>query len=276
MMLPVLLVAAQAQATETIRFAATEVAGLEALQTNFGPFKEKLEELTGKHVEFFPVNSRNAAVETLNSGLLDFVLVGPAEYVIFHDRAEARPVVAWQRMNYFTIIFTRADSKINSLKDLTGKTIAFGDVGSTSQHLAPVQLLSDFGLQQGRDYRAVNVHRNVSVEAMLRGDIDAVAISSAYLDGIRKLYPDEGFKVIGRGADLPNDQIVAGKHVLDKDIELIRRAFADNQKEMLAAIMTSEMNKKYSGGYFLTQIDDSDYDRIRDMYESTGLMSFKK
>ena len=53
MMLPVLLIAAQVQATDTIRFAATEVAGLEALQTNFGPFKEKLEELTGKHVEFF-------------------------------------------------------------------------------------------------------------------------------------------------------------------------------------------------------------------------------
>ncbi|UYM14016.1 phosphate/phosphite/phosphonate ABC transporter substrate-binding protein [Endozoicomonas euniceicola] len=51
----------------------------------------------------------------------------------------------------------------------------------------------------------------------VRGDIDAMAISSAYLNGIRKLYPDEGFKVIGRGADLPNNQIVAGKHVLDND-----------------------------------------------------------
>ena len=252
------------------------MAGLEALQTNFGPFKDKLEELTGKNVEFFPVSSRNAAVEALDSGLLDFALVGPAEYVIFRSRADVQPVVGWQRMNYYTIVFTRADSTINNLKGLTSKTIAFGDIGSTSQHLAPVQLLSDFGLEQGRDYHAVNIHRNVSVEAMLRGDIDAVAISSAYMDGIRKMYPDESFKVIGRGADLPNDQIVAGKHVSDSDIKRVRQAFADNQKEMLEAIMTSEMNKKYADGHFLTRIDDSDYDRIRDMYESTGLMSFKK
>ncbi|MGF1682129.1 PhnD/SsuA/transferrin family substrate-binding protein [Photobacterium makurazakiensis] len=271
-----LIISPVALAADTIKFAATEVAGLEALHTNFGPFKAKLEELTGKSVEFYPVSSRNSAVEALNSELLDFALVGPAEYVIFRQRAKATPVVGWQRMNYFGKIFTTADSELNSLTDFKGKTIAFGDVGSTSQHLAPAQLLSDHGLKQGVDYRALNLHRNVSVEAMLRGDVDAVAISSAYLDGIRKLFPNEGFKVIGRGPDLPNDQIVAGKHVSQSDIELVRRAFADNQEEMLNAIMSAEMNKKYTGGRFLTDVDDSDYDYIRRMYQSVGLMSFDK
>ena len=52
-------------AQETIRFAVTDIDGLEALQTEMGPFKEAFEAASGLKVEFFPVSGRTVAVEAM-------------------------------------------------------------------------------------------------------------------------------------------------------------------------------------------------------------------
>lgn len=259
-----------------IRFAVTEIAGLESLQTEFGAFKEELEKATGEPVKFFPVNGRNAAVEALANNRVDYVLVGPAEYVVFRERAGAKPVVAWQRLEYYTEIVVPAQSKVRSYKDLKGKKIAFGDIGSTSTHLAPIKLLFDQGLKQNKDYKAVNIHRNVSVEAMRRGDIDAVAVSSAHLAKIRKTFKDMSFRVIIRGPDLPNDVLVASKKVSDEQIEKMRNVFLEKQDVLLAAAMKGQENVKYGGGAFIADISDADYDYIRGMYAAIGMKAFDK
>ena len=41
-----------AQAAETLRFAVTDIVGVEMLQVEFGAFREKLEEVTGYTIEF--------------------------------------------------------------------------------------------------------------------------------------------------------------------------------------------------------------------------------
>ena len=177
------LLAGAAQA-ETIKFGVTDITGLESLQTEYGDFVRVLEEITGDKVKFFPVNSRTAAVEAIANGHVDYILTGPAEYIVFRARAKAVPVVAWQRLNYFTQLVVTNESSIKTLADMKGKIIAFGDVGSTSTHLGPAQLLASIGLMPNKDYKALNIHRNVSIEAMLKGDVDAVAVGSSHLVNI--------------------------------------------------------------------------------------------
>lgn len=250
-------------------FAVTDVAGLESLQTEFGPFKKALEKAVGEKIKFFPVNGRNAAVEALKGAKVDYVLTGPAEYVVFKEKAGAVPVVGWGRPDYFSQIIVPASSKIRSINDLRGKKIAFGDVGSTSTHLAPVGLLTEAGLTP-KDYKALNIHRNVSVEAMKRGDVDAVGLNFGHFNKIRKTFKDDNFRVVARGGDLPPDIWVAGKHVSKEQVAKIKKAFLDNQKELMGAVLTVEENKKYTGGHFLPTIDDSHYDPIRKMYTTLG------
>ena len=72
-----------AAAAETIRFAVTDVEGMEQLQREYGGFVEELEKATGLEIEFTPVNNRTAAVEAMRAEQVDFVLTGPAEYVVF-------------------------------------------------------------------------------------------------------------------------------------------------------------------------------------------------
>lgn len=91
------LLAGAAAAQDTIRFAVTDIDGLEALQREMGPFKDAFEAASGLKVEFFPVAGRTVAVEAMAADQVDFVLTGPAEYVVFNARLDARPVVTWVR-----------------------------------------------------------------------------------------------------------------------------------------------------------------------------------
>lgn len=136
-----------AQAQDAIRFAVTDIDGAESLQREFGPFKAAFEKVADVKVQFFAVSGRTAAVEAMAAGQVDFVLTGPAEYVVFKARTQAVPVVGWQRPDYFSQVAVLANGPIKSVADLKGKTISFGEIGSTSQHLGPAQALADFGLK---------------------------------------------------------------------------------------------------------------------------------
>ncbi len=269
------LIAGAVQA-DTIKFGVTDITGLESLQTEYGDFVAVLEEITGDEVKFFPVNSRTAAVEALANGHVDFILTGPAEYIVFRARAKAVPVVAWQRLDYFTQLVVTNESEIKTLADMKGKVIAFGDVGSTSTHLGPAQLLASIGLMPNKDYKALNIHRNVSVEAMLRGDVDAVAVGSSHLINIRNNFPDVGLRVAARGPDLPNDVLVAGAHVPAAKVEKMREAFVNNAKQLMDAALKGEENKKYSGGQFIPTVEDADYEYVRHAYITVGAANLAK
>ncbi len=263
-----------AQAADTVRLAVTDIEGLEALQQEFGPFEAAIEKSTGLEVELFPVGNRTAAVEAMNSGQVDFVLTGPAEYVVLKELTKPEIVVAWQRPDYFAQIVTLATGPVKLVSDLKGKVISFGSVGSTSQHLGPAQALADLGLDYGRDYEPKIISRNVAIEALIRGDISAIGMNFGHLQKARKAYPDVAFTVIARGRDLPNDILVA-RSGLDKDVvEKVRKAFEEDGQDLLAAVLKGDDNQKYRGGFFLSSVNDADYDYVRSMYKTIGVERF--
>ena len=264
--------ATAAQAADTIRLAVTDIVGLEMLQTEFGAFRDTLAEATGHDIEFLPVNSRTAAVEALNAEKVDFVLTGPAEYVVINKRTNATPVVGFSRPDYFSGIIVMADSDYNVPADLMGQKVAFGDVGSTSNHLAPAHVLADYGIMPD-DVEVVHTSRNIAWESLKRGDIAAVGMNYGKFLGIRAnetAFEPGAFKVIGRGPDLPNDLLVAGAHVDPATVEILRTAFVEHSDDLVAAILVGEDNQKYSGMKFIADVDDSDYDYVRAAYATIG------
>ncbi|MCF1485500.1 phosphate/phosphite/phosphonate ABC transporter substrate-binding protein [Agrobacterium vitis] len=96
------------------------------------------------------------------------------------------------------------------VKDLKGKKIAFGSsAGSTSTHLGPAQALADQGLKYSDDYQSLHIDRNVAIQALIDGDLDAVGMSFDHLNKARRAYPNMPFLVIARDLDLPNDPLMA-------------------------------------------------------------------
>ena len=263
-----------AQAADPIRFAVTDIEGLEALQQEFSAFEKALEEITGLEVELFPVNSRTAAVEAMKAEQIDFVLTGPAEYVVIKELTDAKIVVGWQRPDYFSQIVALSEGPVKTVEDLKNESVSFGAVGSTSQHLGPAQALADLGLDYAKDYNPQIISRNVAVEALIRGDIAAVGMNFGHLQRIRAAFPDTSFTVVGRGRDLSNDILVARAGVSDEAFEKVRNAFLNDSGTLMEAILQGEDNQKYKGGFFLTEIDDSDYDYVREMYRTIGVDTF--
>ena len=261
---------------EKIKFAVTDIEGAEALQQEFGPFAEALEKSTGLEIELFPVSSRTAAVEAMRAKQVEFVLTGPAEYVVIKALTDSKIVVAWQRPDYFAQIVVMADGPIKNVEDLKGKKVTFGSVGSTSQHLGPAQALADLGLKYNSDYSAEIIKRNVAVQAMIRGDVAGVGMNFGHLRKVRKAFPDKAFTVVARGRDLPNDILVARRDISDEIFNKVRDAFVKEGKAIMAAILKGDDNQKYSGGFFLSTVDDKDYNYVRSMYQTIGVKGFSE
>jgi phosphonate transport system substrate-binding protein len=268
------MMAAPAAAADKIRFAVTDVEGAEQLQREYGAFVDELEKVTGYDIEFTPVNNRTAAVEAMRAQQVDFVLTGPAEYVVFAKLTDAKPVVSWQRPDYFAQVVVMAEGPIKSLADLKGKKVAFGEVGSTSQQLGPAQVLADAGLKYGTDYSVEIIKRNVAIEAMIRGDVQAIGMNLTHLRSAREKFPGVKFAVVGRGPDLPNDILMAASFVPAEVVAKVKAAFVDKGTELMSGVLKGEDTKKYEGGHFIAEVNDKDYDSVRAMYATVGVPKF--
>lgn len=256
-----------------LRMIVTDLEGLEQIQREFGAFRDLFAEKLGVEVEFYPVPNRTAGVEAVRSKKADIILTGPAEYVVFREMTKARPVAGFSRPDYFCSIVTLADSDIKSVKDLEGKKVAIGGVGSTSKHLAPCQILADAGLDPLRDVTLVHTSINLGWEALKRGDVAAWGMTTDKFEKMRaneKELPPGAFNVIARGPDLPNDVLLLADHVSKKWDARIRNVLIENSDALVAAVLQGEDNKKFTGMRFLTGVKDEDYDYVRAMYKTIG------
>lgn len=264
-------------AQNELRFAVTDVVGLETLQREWGPFQKALESRSGLKVAFFAVNNRTAAAEAVRAKRLDLVFTGPAEYVVLRARANVVPVIALQRVDYYPNVVVRADSGITDVAALKGKKVVFGPIGSTSRHLGPMQLLADLGLDPRNDVQAMNVSPSVGQEALKRGDVAAMGMNYTDFQKLRDRDPGTPYFVLARGRDLPLDLILAGAHVDKAQVEKVRKAIADNSAEMAKAILAGEgENAKYKGMAWVPTIRDEDYHYVRKMYATIGQKQFSE
>lgn len=263
-----------AAAQETIRFAVTDIDGAEAVQREMGPFKDAFEKISGLRVEFFPVSGRTVAVEAMAAEQVDFVLTGPAEYVVFNARMDAVPVVTWNRPDYYSNVVVLDSSEIKDTAGLKGQKISFGEIGSTSQHLSPATLLAEAGLVYGTDYEPVFLKRNIAMEALISGEIAAIGLNRTHIDQMTEAFPDQKLRVLVKGAELPNDILLASSKVPAEVVDIVRKTFADHGEELIAAVTSTEENEKYIGGSFNASVTDADYDNVRKMFENVGVTEF--
>ncbi|MES2916482.1 MAG: PhnD/SsuA/transferrin family substrate-binding protein [Pseudomonadota bacterium] len=205
---------------------------------------------------------------------VDFVLTGPAEYVVFNARLDAQPVVTWVRPDYYSTVVVLDESPVKSAADLKGQKISFGEIGSTSQHLGPVDLLAKAGLTYAVDYEPVFLNRNVAVEALIGGEIGGIGLNRTHIDSITEKFPDQKFRVLVKGEQLPDDILLASAKVSPEVVETVRKTFAEKGEAILAALTSTEENAKYIGGRFNPTVTDADYDVVREMYKNIGITEF--
>jgi len=147
----------------------------------YAPFTKYLSKEIGLPVKFVPVVDYAATVEGLAANRLDLVWYGGFTSVQASRRAKGaqRIIMRKEDAQFKSKFITRKGSGIRSLKDLKGKTFAFGSVSSTSGHLMPRFYLLQAGIKPEKDFAKFAFSRAHDATAawVEAGRVDAGALN---------------------------------------------------------------------------------------------------
>ena len=132
--------------------------------------------------------SYNSVVEAMCTGAAEVAFMGPVTYLQARERGCVELLAVGAeggQSTYYAGILTRADAPFQSVADLKGASVAFGDVNSASSFVFQMTMLLDAGLDPPEDLSVIRLtgsHAN-SLAALAHGQVDAAAAS---LDSFEK------------------------------------------------------------------------------------------
>ena len=154
MMLVVMASHVSAQTLKQLRISAIPDENPQEMLRIYQPFADYLSKEIGIPVKFTPVVDYAATVEGLAANRLDLVWYGGLTSVQAAKQAKGahRIIMRQEDATFKSYFITRKDTGIKELKDLKGKTFAFGSVSSTSGHLMPRYFLLKAGINPEKDF----------------------------------------------------------------------------------------------------------------------------
>ncbi|MBK5960815.1 phosphonate ABC transporter substrate-binding protein [Rhodoplanes elegans] len=200
----------------TLVFAYTPVEDPAVYAKVWDGFLRHMEKVTGKKVQFFPVQSNAAQLEAMRAGRLHVagfntgsnpIAVNCAGFVPFAMMASLKG-----EYGYEMEIITHPGSGVTKPEEIRGKKMAFTSQTSNSGYKAPSALLREkFGLEPGKDYEPVfsGKHDN-SVIGVANKDYPVAAIANSVMlrmlarnvvkkDQLVSIYKSQTFPTTGYG-----------------------------------------------------------------------------
>ena len=203
--------------------------------------------------------------------------LGPFSYVTAAERADAECICALAtdgETGYKSYFIAKAESEIETLEDLEGKTFAFADPSSTSGNVVPCneilavindrltfdELHVDGNFFKSATYSGSHIN---SIQAVVQGNVDAAAVSSTTLKNAisEGLVQEDELKVFYESPELPGSPVA------------IRKDLPQELKDKVAEFLLSYDDEEYFGGSNIKYgtVKDSDYDYIRELQEKYNL-----
>jgi phosphonate transport system substrate-binding protein len=196
-------------------------------------FIKHMEKVTGKRVQFFPVQSNAAQLEAMRAGRLHVsgfntgsnpLAVNCAGFVPFAMMASLTNDYGYE----FEII-TWPGSGVSKVEDLKGKKVAFTTQTSNSGFKAPAALLQQkFGLVAGKDYEAVfsGKHDN-SIVGVVNKDYPAAAVANSVIQRMtaRNVVRKDQFVSLFKSQTFPTTGYGYVYNLNPKLVEKIKEAF---------------------------------------------------
>ncbi len=199
---------------------------------DYQPVFDAVGKTTGLTFDLTAAQSYGAVVEALCNGNADVAFVGPVTYLQANERdcAELLAVgVKDGQSIYYAGLFARSDAPIETIADLKGKSVAFGDINSTSSFAFPIAMLMEAGVDPVKDLsdlRLAGSHAN-SLAALIEGRVDAAALSfDSYEKAVRENVPGtKDVHVIARSEAIPYPPLVVNTRLSEELKDQLRAAF---------------------------------------------------
>lgn len=216
----------------TLVFAYTPVEDPAIYADIWQPFIDHLEEVTGRDVQFFAVQSNSAEVEAMRSGRLHIAgfSTGPTPFAVNLAGAVPFAIMGAEdgRFGYTLQVYTRKDSGINEMADLKGKRVAHTSPTSNSGNQAPRALFPNVGIVPEQDYEvAYSGSHDQSMLGVVAGDYDAAPVASEVVDRMaeRGLYDPDEVKIIYESKPFPTTSYTHAHNLHPDLVAKIREAF---------------------------------------------------
>ncbi len=171
----------------TLVFAFTPVEDPAVYAKVWDDFLKHMETVTGKRVQFFPVQSNAAQLEAMRAGRLHVAGFNTGSNPLAVNCAGFRPFAMMARADdsfgYEMEIITYPGSGIEKIEDIRGGKMAFTSQTSNSGYKAPSALLeAEYGLVAEKDYEPVfsGKHDN-SILGVANKDYPVAAIANSVL-----------------------------------------------------------------------------------------------
>jgi phosphonate transport system substrate-binding protein len=235
---------------------------------NNEPLKAYLEQKLHKKIELVVTTDYSSMIEAMRRGRLELAYFGPLSYVLARSKAQIEPFAALKSngsTTYHAVVIANADSGINQLEDIRGKTMAYGDHASTSSHLIPKSMLAEKGLKAGTDYQEVFVGAHDAVALNVQnGKAQAGGLSQPIFKSLldRGVLKKDRVKVIAVSRPFPQYPWTMQSNLKPELKQAIRDAFLTlDDKQVL---------KPFKADGF-GPIQDEDYKPVRELIDLLGL-----
>ncbi len=200
----------------TLIFAYTPVEDPAVYKEAWADFLDHLAKVTGKKVQFFPVQSNAAQIEAMRAGRLHVAGFNTGSNPLAVACAGFKPFTMMAKADgsfgYEMEIITYPDSGIEKVEDIKGKKMAFTAQTSNSGFKAPSAILkADYNMVPDKDFEPVfsGKHDN-SVLGVVNKDYPAAAVANSVMqrmisrdvvkaDQIKSLYKSQTFPTTGYG-----------------------------------------------------------------------------
>jgi phosphonate transport system substrate-binding protein len=269
------LAQARCESPDELRFSIVPAGDVEKRIQLYAPLFDRLKTLTGRPVRVVRPSSYASVVEGLLGGRIDIASIGPAGYVeakkgdpnitAFATFEKRAGVYQTQGPFYHSHLIVLAGNRYGSLKDLQGARLALTDPGSTSGALLPREELSPrLGMSLDGFFGAVSFAGSHvrSIDAVLRGDVDAAFVASTQLEEAHRAgkFAERPVKSLWRSAPIPYDPLVWRGQLCEPIKKQIRAAFFDDPAVLRSLLDGIESNR-------FVPIDDRHYAGVRKVME---------
>jgi phosphonate transport system substrate-binding protein len=182
--------------------------------------------------------------QSMSSGEIDLYMDSPYPAMFVVNRAGAQPILRrWKDgiAEYNTVFIVRKDSKIKSVGDLVGKTIAFDEFFSSSGYMFPMAYLlqakfkpipypsSEHKWQPGEIGYQFSDDDERTIEWVLKEEIDAGTVDNGIFSKLPK-ETRERLRIIAQTEKFPRHVVVVRPGMNPQELEKIKSVLINMDK----------------------------------------------
>jgi phosphonate transport system substrate-binding protein len=231
-------------------------------------FVEDLGKAVGIKTELFVGDDYTAVIEAMRTKKIDIAGFGPFSYIIAAERSGAVPLAvkatSKEAAFYTSQIIVPANSKVQKLEDLKGKSFLFADPASTSGHLFPrMMFIKATGIKNDQiESFFSNVSfsggHDKSVLAIAKGAADGAGVASTTLQKMLDtgLVKQSDFRVIATSEPIPGSPMTYRKDLPADLVEKIKAFMFGYNKQ------NPDYFAKGTQAFF--SVEDKDYQIVYD------------